>query len=598
MNSKNKMFKLVDLFAGAGGLSKGFEQTGCFETIGAVEINKAAIETYVYNHGGNRDIIIRPDGSDISDITKINFREWKESKNIDPNLLTIIGGPPCQGFSNANRQKNYMISGNNQLVIEFFRAIDEIRPAAFLMENVPSMSSNKHKFFITQHLDNSRFAYSSLEHLTGLFNTSKESLIKNKFLMDDKITLMESTTLSLSNIYKRIINVPILPKPIIENHNFLSRLKSISKKISKTEDIPSLSLKKEKKDITQIIELLNQQLRILHIDGDNLNIKDIVYRGKSALQLLLKATAEFDIYAKEDISNLTSLNLLLLRIKELNDEKIKYKLYLDDTNKDNIKIIAKVWSYNIVKYLETAFRHIGYSTDLGVLTASDFGVPQLRKRFIILGVRNDLIENNPKLPDALVDLTPFTVRDAIQDLAEIPPLTDMEKIKPLDYLESEGQVSPILRYFRKDADKGLIDNHINTESRQLSKTRFKAILHSNGKNFHSLNDELKTTYSDVSRTQNTIYLRLDYSKPSPTVVNVRKSMWSHPEKARAISIREAARLQSFPDNFKFKGTKDQQYQQVGNAVPPLLGRAAAEALLKAMGVKPIISLKNELLDLE
>ncbi|WP_259377065.1 DNA cytosine methyltransferase [Bacillus velezensis] len=173
----------------------------------------------------------------------------------------------------------------------------------------------------------------------------------------------------------------------------------------------------------------------------------------------------------------------------------------------------------------------------------------------------------------------------------------MEKAKPLDYIESDEQASPMLRYFRKDADKGLIDNHINTESRQLSKTRFEAILQSKGKNFHSLNDELKTTYSDVSRTQNTIYLRLDYDSPSPTVVNVRKSMWSHPEKARAISIREAARLQSFPDNFKFRGTKDQQYQQVGNAVPLYL-HVQHEALLNAMGVEPTTSLKNELLDLK
>ncbi|WP_045925558.1 DNA cytosine methyltransferase [Bacillus siamensis] len=597
MNSNNKRFKLVDLFAGAGGLSKGFEQTGCFETIGAVEINQAAIETYVYNHRGNRDIIIRPDESDTSDISKIDFRKWKKSKNIDPNLLTIIGGPPCQGFSNANRQKNYLISGNNQLVIEFFRAIDEIRPAAFLMENVPSMNSDKHKFFITKHLDNSRFAYSSLEHLTCLFNTSKENLIENKFLMDDKIILMESVEISLSHIWRKIIDGSTPPEPIIGDHNYLSRLRSISKKIIKTAGNPSLSLK-EKKDIIRIIELINQQLKTLQTDGDRLSIKDIVSRGKSALQLLLEDTEEFDEYTKKDITNFISFNLLLLRIKELNDEKIKYELYIDDTLKDNIKIIAKVWSYNIVKYLEMAFHQIGYNTDFGVLTATDFGVPQIRRRFIILGVRNDLFENSPKLPDALVDSTPFTVRDAIQDLAGITPLTDMEKAKPLDYIESDEQASPMLRYFRKDADKGFIDNHINTESRQLSKTRFEAILQSKGKNFHSLNDELKTTYSDVSRTQNTIYLRLDYDSPSPTVVNVRKSMWSHPEKARAISIREAARLQSFPDNFKFRGTKDQQYQQVGNAVPPLLARAAAEALLNAMGVEPTISLKNELLDLK
>ena len=96
-------------------------------------------------------------------------------------------------------------------------------------------------------------------------------------------------------------------------------------------------------------------------------------------------------------------------------------------------------------------------------------------------------------------------------------------------------------------------------------------------------DELKTTYSKPERTQKTIYLRLDPQKPSGTVVNVRKSMWIHPEKSRAISLREAARLQSFPDRFEFKGSKDSQYQQVGNAVPPLLAKAIAEHVYKIIG---------------
>ena len=93
-------------------------------------------------------------------------------------------------------------------------------------------------------------------------------------------------------------------------------------------------------------------------------------------------------------------------------------------------------------------------------------------------------------------------------------------------------------------------------------------------------DELKSTYENPARTQNTIYKRLVYDLPSDTVVNVRKSMWIHPELNRAVSAREAARLQSFPDNYIFFGTKDSVYQQIGNAVPPVLGRAVAEKVLE------------------
>lgn len=66
------------------------------------------------------------------------------------------------------------------------------------------------------------------------------------------------------------------------------------------------------------------------------------------------------------------------------------------------------------------------------------------------------------------------------------------------------------------------------------------------------------------------------------MVNVRKSMWIHPELNRAVSVREAARLQTFPDSFVFCGTKDKQYQQVGNAVPPIMAKAIAESLAKQL----------------
>ena len=121
--------------------------------------------------------------------------------------------------------------------------------------------------------------------------------------------------------------------------------------------------------------------------------------------------------------------------------------------------------------------------------------------------------------------------------------------------------------------------------------RFKVL--KQGQNFHALSEELKkNTYTDTTRTQNTIYLRLNYDEPSGTVVNVRKSMWIHPTQDRAVSIREAARLQSFPDSFIFIGTKDKQYQQVGNAVPPFMANAIAEKLAEQL--KNVLSKEDDL----
>ena len=122
----------------------------------------------------------------------------------------------------------------------------------------------------------------------------------------------------------------------------------------------------------------------------------------------------------------------------------------------------------------------------------------------------------------------------------------------------------------RDAD--VLKNHIITNTREIAMERFRSL--KQGQNFHALDDALKTnTY-----TQGTIYLRLDYDAPSSIVVNVRQSMWVHPTLDRAISVREAARLQTFPDSFVFCGSKDKQYQQVGNAVPPIMAKAIAKKL--------------------
>ena len=130
-------------------------------------------------------------------------------------------------------------------------------------------------------------------------------------------------------------------------------------------------------------------------------------------------------------------------------------------------------------------------------------------------------------------------------------------------------------------DQTILHNHVITKTTDIALERFKAI--KEGQNFHSLSDDMKSnTYTDITRTQNTIYLRLKYDTPCGTVVNVRKSMWIHPKLDRAISIREAARLQTFPDSFQFFGTKDKQYQQVGNAVPPILAKAIASCLLEML----------------
>lgn len=243
-------------------------------------------------------------------------------------------------------------------------------------------------------------------------------------------------------------------------------------------------------------------------------------------------------------------------------------------------------TYIVIDYLRKAFEDLGYVTNEKVLNAAAFGVPQTRERFVLIGVNKEfkqVCKEDICLPDPLITNPEeyITVDEAIHDLQNYEPTTgDMDVDTNID-IEHRQLLNTYFRTMVMNSQQNKIYNHVCTHSRDVAVERFKKI--EQGKNFHSLPKELKSSYENPARTQNTIYRRLDPKKPSDTVVNVRKSMWIHPNLNRAVSAREAARLQSFPDSYKFYGTKDSVYQQIGNAVPPLLGRAVAETVLDILG---------------
>ena len=186
---------------------------------------------------------------------------------------------------------------------------------------------------------------------------------------------------------------------------------------------------------------------------------------------------------------------------------------------------------------------------------------------------------NLALPKGHFDADEYrTVKDAISDLEDVKPVVDLADDRNGIVLQPKENLSELASSLRNSL---ILRNHMVTKTTDTAMERFCAL--KQGQNFHSLKDSMKTnTYTDAARTQNTIYLRLNYDEPSGTVVNVRKSMWIHPTQDRAISVREAARLQTFPDSFVFCGSKDKQYQQVGNAVPPIMAKSIAEKLAQIL----------------
>ncbi len=250
---------------------------------------------------------------------------------------------------------------------------------------------------------------------------------------------------------------------------------------------------------------------------------------------------------------------------------------------------AKIRSFAVYDYLQGILQapENDYVICSDVLCAADYGAPQKRMRFVVMGIKRK-IASKVALPNGRFDADEYrTVRDAISDLEDVKPVVDLEDDKegiPLETKENLGELAAALRNAK------VLRNHMITKTTATAMERFKAL--KQGQNFHALDDSLKTnTYTDAARTQNTIYLRLNYDEPSGTVVNVRKSMWIHPTLDRAISVREAARLQTFPDSFVFCGSKDKQYQQVGNAVPPIMAKSIAKKLAQTLtkNLYPVVS---------
>ena len=170
-----KKYKVVDLFAGAGGLSLGFMQTQKYDIKVAFENSPHMQDTYRRNHPG---VEVQGDvcAADYADIV----RRYGE---ID----VVIGGPPCQGFSNANRQKNHAISQNNMLVKQYLRAILELQPKAFVMENVSMLRSEVHRFYMEK---------SDEETIARCNIPVKETpihLLDAEFMFEDDLSIVQSS---------------------------------------------------------------------------------------------------------------------------------------------------------------------------------------------------------------------------------------------------------------------------------------------------------------------------------------------------------------------------------------------------------------------
>lgn len=231
---------------------------------------------------------------------------------------------------------------------------------------------------------------------------------------------------------------------------------------------------------------------------------------------------------------------------------------------ENVAGLVNGIGKNVFEGVLKRLNNLGYRTIYDVVDCADYGVPQRRKRLVVIGTRlPDLrilfprkTNQNPNSPDTYLPAWK-TVREVISDLPEIKA-GDKDKHDPLHTCANLSEIN-------------------------LKRLEFTP---SDGGDRLSWPEELTLACHKNMKGYKDVYGRMKWDTPSPTMTGgcgmISKGRFGHPKQHRAISLREAARLQTFPNNFVFTGNFGQIAEQIGNAVPPLLARRIAESLLESL----------------
>lgn len=272
--------------------------------------------------------------------------------------------------------------------------------------------------------------------------------------------------------------------------------------------------------------------------------------------------------------------------------KPKFFVFENVTGLLNAKVEGALIFPKVIKALGNKYKVLS-DPQILVHNTADYGVPQLRKRVIIIGVRNDIDKDvtqlyrdvvkshwDPEMPEnerkgkkRFVD-----VRQAIGDLPSVDPGHDASTPE-FDYPCDND----FLKRIGKPGIHPLLD-HIARTHNDLDRERFQVMIH-NHWTFGQLRREKPQYEHEHARVFDNSYVVQWWDLPSKTILaHIHKDgfQFIHPDESqrRTFTVREAARIQSFPDDFEFKGSRGEKYKQIGNAVPPLFAEALAKSVRK------------------
>lgn len=255
---------------------------------------------------------------------------------------------------------------------------------------------------------------------------------------------------------------------------------------------------------------------------------------------------------------------------------------------ENVKGMQKV-----ANQVVEDFNRIGYSVDFHLYNAKDFGVPQNRERLIFIG--NRLGVDNKKIHEEICGFIPetkdFVLKDALYGLREL----EASRVKNATNLENE-KIGFIVDYYSDIQTNEYID--LINQNRKFKQVLNHKARYNNDRDIEiygrlyqgDKSDDEKIAdimpYKSRSHIFKDKYFKLEEEKVCKTITAHMKfdcNMYIHPTQARGLTPREAARVQSYPDDYYFKGSYTKTYMQVGNSVPPLFARYIAKVIKKYLG---------------
>ncbi|OHV66835.1 DNA cytosine methyltransferase [Pseudofrankia sp. BMG5.36] len=243
---------------------------------------------------------------------------------------------------------------------------------------------------------------------------------------------------------------------------------------------------------------------------------------------------------------------------------------------ENVPDMGLADDFQTVRRMVGDLEASGYATQVRIIDTWRYGVPQHRRRLILLARRDGGPFTWPPAKPRM------TVRDAIGDL---PPLLLSTGSRQLPHVEG-AELGEFARELRQGADETFIYDHFTRPVRDDDREAF--ALMDETTLYSALPDRMKRYRSDSFDDK---YNRLGWDELSRTITAhiAKDGYWYiHPSELRTLTVREAARIQTFPDRFRFAGYRSDAFKQIGNAVPPLAGAAAAQALLPLPAKDPAV----------